>query len=57
MKRKGKGNMEWVVGKGCVKILMVTHDQLLEERPEKICMYVFIYTGIHIGNEKEFCEY
>lgn len=47
--------MEWVVVDA--KILIVTHDQLLEERPEKICMYVSIYTGIHIGNEKEFCEY
>ena len=48
MKRKGEGNLEWVVGKGCVKILIVTHDQLLEQRPEKICMFLHIQIFIYV---------
>ena len=65
MKRKGEGNLEWVVGKGCVKILIVTHDQLLEERPEKICMFlhiqIFIYvmkkSSVNIERKKRSLQY
>lgn len=43
--------MEWMVEEGCVKIVTITHDQLLEGKPEKICIfYICVCVFICIMN-------
>lgn len=56
MLAKGKENMGWVVEEGRVNILTIIRDQLLEGRPERICIF-YIYnmniSFVFIGKEKK----
>lgn len=48
MVAKVKGNMEYMLEEGCVKILITTHDDpLLEGRTEKICVLCILHINTY----------